>query len=110
MKTMEFCMLSVLLSMAAHGGISDALGASGPPLPQTPVSQSSAATPQSLDMPAAEPFPDAPARSPRNPNSKPMPAPAPTSHYAGAAENSSEYDQLAALSGSRRSISFFTTA
>jgi hypothetical protein len=37
MKTVGFCVLTVLLSMATHGGISDALGASGTPLPQTPV-------------------------------------------------------------------------
>lgn len=97
MKTMGFCVLSVLLSMAAHGGISDALGASGPPLPQTPVSPSRAATPPSLDIPAGGTVPDAPAGSPRNPNSTPMPAPATTNHYAGSAENSCEYDQLAVL-------------
>lgn len=110
MKTMGFCVLSVLLSMAAHGGISDALSASGPPLSATPVSPSSAANPPSLDIPAGGTVPDAPAGSPRNPNSKPMPAPAATNHYAGSAENSSEYDQLAILSGSKRSNSFLTTA
>ena len=109
-KTMGFCLLSVLLSMVAHGGISDARSASGPPLPQTPVSPSSAATPPPLDVPAGRTVPGAPAGSSRNPNSTPMPAPAPTNHYAGSAENSSGYDQLAVLSGSKRSNSFLTTA
>jgi len=45
MKTVGFCVLSALLSMAVHGGISDALSASGPPLSATPVSPSSAAAP-----------------------------------------------------------------
>ena len=54
MKTMGFWTLSVVLSTAAHGGISDALGASGQPPPQTPVSQSSAAVPASPDRPARE--------------------------------------------------------
>lgn len=80
MNTMGFCVLSVLLSLAAHGGISDALSASGPPLSATPVSPYSAAPPPSL--PAGRTLPDTPAGSPRNPNSKPMPAPAPTNHYA----------------------------
>ena len=82
MKTLGFCVLSVLLSMAAHGGIADALCASGPPLPQAPASPSIAATPSSPDIPAAGTDPDAPAGNPRNPNSAPMPAPAPTDHYA----------------------------
>jgi hypothetical protein len=108
MKTMGSCVLSVLLSLA-DGGISDALSASGPPLSQTPVSPSSAATPPSL-VPTGGTVPVAPAGSPRNPNSKPMPAPASTNHYAGSAEPSPEPNQLAVLSGSRRSISLFTTA
>jgi len=82
MKTMGFCVLSLLLSMAAHGGISDALSASGPPLPPTPASPSIAATPPSLDTPAGGTVPDAPAGNPRNPNSTPMPVPASTDHYA----------------------------
>jgi len=88
-KTAGFCVLSVLLSMAAHGGISDALSASGPPLPQTPVSPSNAATPPSLDTPAGGAARDTRPGSPRNPNSTPMPAPAPTSHYAGLVGNPS---------------------
>ena len=95
-------------TMLADGGISHALSASGPPLSQTPVSPSSAATP--LSLPAGRTVPVAPAGSPRNPNSKPMSAPASTNHYAGSAENSPEYNQLAVLLGSRRSISLFTTA
>jgi len=88
MKTMGFCVLSVLLSMAVHGGVSDALSASGPPLPPTPVPPSSAATPPSRDIPAGGSVPDAPAGSPQHPDSTPMPVPAPTNHYAGSAENS----------------------
>lgn len=87
MKTMGFCLLPVLLSMAAHGGISDALGASRQPLPRTPVAPSSAATLPLPDMPAGGAARNPPHGSPRNPNSKPMPAPAPTSHYAGVVEN-----------------------
>jgi hypothetical protein len=37
MKTIGFSVLSVLLSIAVHGGISDTLSASVPPLPPTPV-------------------------------------------------------------------------
>ena len=61
MKTMGYCVLSVLLAMAVHGGISDALSASGPALPRTPVPPSSAATPPSRDIPAEGTVPDAPA-------------------------------------------------
>jgi len=50
--------------------------------------------------------PDAPAGSARDRSSTPLPVPASTDPYAGAAE----IDQCAVLSGSRRSISFFTTA
>jgi hypothetical protein len=82
MKTVTISVLSVLLSMAAHGGISDALSASGLPLPQTPSPPSIAATPPAPDTPASETDPEAPAGNPRNPNSTPMPAPAPTDHYA----------------------------
>ena len=89
MKTARFCVLSVLLSMAAHGGISDALSASGVPPPQTPASPSIAVTPPSPDTPAAGADSDAPADSPRNPDSTPMPAPARTDHYAGPAKNPS---------------------
>jgi hypothetical protein len=90
MKTMGFCVLTVLLSMATHGGIADALGASGTPLPQAPGFPSSAATPPSPDAPVGESAHDAPAGSPRNPNSPtPMPVPASTDHYAGSSENSS---------------------
>ena len=88
MKAMGFCVLPVLLLMAAHGGISDALSASGQPLPKTPASPSTAATLPLPDTPAGGAARDLPLRSPWNPNSKPMPAPAPTSHYAGVAENS----------------------
>src|SRR5512146_437237 len=102
-----FCVLSALLSMAAHGGMSDAVSASGPP-PRTLMSPSSAATPPSPDILGT--VPDAPAVSPGNPNAMPMPAPASTDNYAGSAEDSSAYDQLSVLPGSRRSISFFTTA
>jgi hypothetical protein len=88
MKTMGFCVLSVLLSMAAHGGISDALGASKPPPPQkTPVSPSSPANPPAPEMPAGGTVPNGPAGGPRNPNSAPMPAPVSTDHYAGSAGN-----------------------
>ena len=76
---MALLMLSVSLSMAARGGISDALGA--------PVPSSSAATPPSLRVPSEGAFPDAPTGSPRNPDSKPLPAPAAMNHYAGAAES-----------------------
>ena len=82
MKTMGFCVLSVLLSMAAHGGIADALGASGSPLPQTPAAPSVAANPPSPDTPAAGTVPDAPVGNPRDPNSTPIPVPASTDHYA----------------------------
>lgn len=87
MKTVEFCVLSFLLSTVA-GGVSAAPSASGP-LPQTPASTPSAATQPSLDIPAGGTVPDAPARSPRKPNSTPMPAPAPTNHYAGLVGNPS---------------------
>lgn len=87
-KAVGCCVLSALLSMAAHGGISDALGASEPPPPQkTPVSPSSAANPPAPEMPAGGTLPNGPADSPRNPNSAPMPAPMTTDHYAGSAEN-----------------------
>ena len=110
MKIVGFCVLSCLLSMAVHGGISDALSASAQPLPKTPAIPSSAATLPSPDTPAGGAAHDAPPDSPRKPNSTPMPAPAPTDHYAGSPEHSSEYGQLAVLSGSKRSNSFFTTA
>ena len=89
MKSMGFCVLSALVSMAAHGGISDALSASVLPLPQTPASPSIATTPPSPDTPAPGSAPETPAGSPRIPNSTPMPAPASSDHYGGAAENSS---------------------
>ena len=88
-KIVGFCVLSCLLSMAVHGGISDALSAANPPSPVAPASGASR---------------DSHPGSPPNPNSAPMPVPAPTNHYA------SEYGQLAVLSGSKRSNSFFTTA
>ena len=87
MKAIGFFVLPVLLSMAIHGGISDALSASGPPLPRTPVPPSSAATPPSQDVPAGERVPEAPAGSPQRPNSTPLPVPAPTNHYAGSEED-----------------------
>jgi len=87
MKTIGLSVLSVLLSMAIHGGISDALSASGPPFPRTPVPPSSAATPPSRDVPAGESVPEAPAGSPQRPNSTPLPVPAPTNHYAGSGED-----------------------
>jgi len=89
MKTARFCALLVPLPMAAHGGISDALSASGVPPPQTPASPSVAVTPPSPDKPAAGADSDAPADSRRNPNSTPMPAPARTDHYAGPAKDPS---------------------
>lgn len=82
MKTMKLCVLSGLLSMATFGGIADALGASEPPLRQTPAAPSIAATPPSPDAPAAGTVPDAPAGNARDPSSTPMPAPASTDHYA----------------------------
>lgn len=88
MKAIGFSALLSLLSMATHGGISDALSASGPPLSQS--SPSRAATPPSLDLPAGGMVPAAPAGSPRNPNLTPMPAPAPTIHYARAAGSGSK--------------------
>ncbi len=99
MKTMEFFALSTLLSMAAYGGIADALSASGPLPVKTPLSPSSAATPPKLNMPGGGTVPDAPAGSPRHPKSTPMPAPASTNHYAhhhanhypSPAANSSDY-------------------
>jgi len=114
MKTAGACVLSVLLWMAAaHGGIPDALGASGPPLPQKPVAPSSAASPPALDIPAGGAVRDAPAGAPRNPNLTPMPAPAQTNRYAGPAENPSGQAVLPRQpgidSGSRRSYSFLTT-
>ena len=87
MKSMESWALSALVSMAAHGGISDALSASVLPLLQTPASPSVARIPPSPDTPAAGTDPDTPAGSPRNPNSTPMPVPASTDHYGGPAEN-----------------------
>ena len=89
MKTMGFFALWALLSMATHNGISDAVSASGLPLPQTQASPSIAAIPPVLDTPAAGTDPDAPAGNPRNPNSTPMPAPVPTNHYAGPAKHPS---------------------
>lgn len=89
MKTAGFCVLSALLWLAAHGGITDAHGASGPPLPQKPVSPSSAASPPALDIPAGGTLPNAPAGAPRNPNLTPMPTPAQTNHYTGPAGNPS---------------------
>lgn len=84
---MALLMLSVSLSMAARGGISDALGAPVRPPSATPVLPSSAATPPSLRVPGGGTVPDAPAGSPRNPDSNPLPAPAAMNHYAGAAES-----------------------
>ena len=107
MKAAGSCAL-VLSMLAAHGGISDAVGASAPLLSATPISPFSAAS-QSPRKPAGATVPDGPAGTPRNPNLMPIPAPAPTNHFAGAAENSASIDQLAVLSGSRRSISFLTT-
>ena len=89
MKSMGSWALSALVSMAAHGGISDALSASVLPLPQTPASLSIATTPPSPDTPAAGTDPDTPAGSPRNPKSTPMPVPASTDHYGVPAEHSS---------------------
>ena len=89
-KAVGSCVLSALLSIAVHGGISDALGASEPPPPQkTPVSPSSAANPPAPEIPAGATVPNDPAGSPRNPNSAPMPAPVSTDHYAGSAKNPS---------------------
>jgi len=82
MKSMGSCVLLALLSMAAHGGIADALGAPGAQPPLSPVSPSSAANPPAPDIPAAENEPAAPAGDPRYPNSTPTPAPASTNHYA----------------------------
>ena len=63
-----------------------------------------------LDMPAGGAVPDVPTDSPWNPATTPMPAPAPTDHYAGSVENSSGSGQLAVLAGSKRSNSLLTTA
>lgn len=82
MKAIGFCALSFLLSMTAHGGIADALSASGPSPVQTPVSPSSAVTPPALNMPGGKTVPDAPVGSPQNPDLTPVPAPASTNHYA----------------------------
>src|SRR6185503_4334416 len=110
-KVPGYGILAVLLSMAASGGIADAFGASGPPLFRSPASPTRAASPPSLDRPVGGTVPDAPAVSPQNPNSTPMPAPATTIHYAGSVENASGCDQFCpARSASRRSDSFFTTA
>jgi len=83
-KTLGFCVLLLPLSLATHGGIADALGATGTPLSQTTLLPSRAAAPPSRDIPAGGTFSDAPAGSPQNPNPNPapMPAPAPTIHYA----------------------------
>src|SRR5690348_14060298 len=90
-KAVGSCVLSLLLTMVAHGGISDALGASGPPRLLAPVPPSIAATPPSLDTPAGGTIPEVPAGSPRNPT--PMPAPASSNHYVGPAKASSAHDQ-----------------
>ena len=82
MKTTGLCMLSVLLALA-DGGISDALSAAAPPRYQAPVSPSIAASLPSRDTPAGGTVTDPPGGGPRNPNSTPMPAPAPTNHYGG---------------------------
>ena len=74
-------LLAILLSLAALGGMSGALGAPVPPLSQTPASPTRAATPPALERPAVETIPDAPAGSPRSP--VPMPTPAATDNYAG---------------------------
>ena len=81
MKATMFCAVSVLVSLA-DGGIADALGASAPPSPRTPVSPVSAALP-SPDVPVGEPVPRVPAGSLPNPKATPMPVPAPTDHYGG---------------------------
>jgi len=75
MKAAGFC----VLLLATHSVISDAVSASAPPLSATPISPTSAATPASLDSPAGGTLPRMPAGSPRKP---PMPAPAPTNHFA----------------------------
>jgi hypothetical protein len=86
MRAIRSCVLSVLLTMAAHGGISDALSAYGAPLPQAPIPSSRAVPASSQDIPAGGTIRDAPGGDPRSPNSTPMPAPAPTNHYAGLAD------------------------
>jgi hypothetical protein len=77
-----FCTLSAILSMAAHGGIADALGATVPPQQRTPASPSRAVNLPSLDSPAGGITPNTPARNPRNPDPAPMPVPAATHNYA----------------------------
>ena len=111
MKVPGYRVLSILLSMAAQGGIADAFGASGPPMSRSQVSPSRAASPPSLERPTGGTVPDAPSGSPHNPNPTPMPAPAPTIHYAGSVEKASGQGQWCpALSDSKRSDSFLTTA
>ena len=83
MKIVGAFLLSVAASAAACGWMADALGAAVPPFPRTPALPSSAASSPSVDTPAGATVPGAPAGSPRNLKSKPMPAPAPTEHYAG---------------------------
>jgi len=81
-----------LLSITAYIGIPDALSASAPaqtPIPGLPFS---ASNPLPLEIPAGRAVPYVPAGSPLNPNSTPVPAPAPTNHYAGSAENDTAYD------------------
>ena len=93
MKVPGYWVLSILLSMSAHGVIADALGASGPSMSRSPVSPSRAASPPSLERPVGGTVPDAPAVSPHKPNLTPMPVPAPTIHYAGSVENASGQGQ-----------------
>lgn len=109
-KTVALCVLSAALSMATHGGFSDALGASGPLLPPAPVLPSSAANPPSPDIPVGETVLDVPAGNPQYRNPTPMPAPAATDHYAVPAGSSTGDARLAALPWNRRFIAFLTTA
>jgi len=79
MKALAFCVLSSLVSMAAHSGTPEVLvGASGGFLSAAP-----AAPPSSPDRPAGGAVRDKPPAGPWIPNPTPRPAPAPTNHYAG---------------------------
>lgn len=101
--------LLLLLTTATHGGIANALGASGPPPHRAPMSPFRAASQPPLDLPSEGGVPEAPADGSRRPGTTPMPAPAPTTHYAGS-KSRPVNSQFATGLGKRRSISFFTTA
>jgi len=74
--------LSPLLAMTVCGGIQHAFGAAVPPRSDAPVVPVSASNPPSLEIPAEGAVRGVPSGSRPRPDATPLPAPAPTNHYA----------------------------